>query len=253
MARPLESSSALFVLLVACGSPSAEMDATIGDPRDGGASDAADAANPRDAHVDAGRCLEVTSVEAFRLDVDDDTGMRIRARFSPEVEGEPWDLYVWFQRFGDSTFDGAGRWKGTRKGSPWNGRTWPVVNSHILEGLTYWAERGNKKAQRLSNQLLDRTITMMSGQLEGLEQPTAFEHYHPEHGIGSRYRGVDLNLNAFMLDNIFRIGCGFAVRYGEVQDDPIGDARDFKLKGMPLGNKLFDVERKSGKLKVSSQ
>lgn len=96
----------LFGLLVACGSPPAGMDATIGDPRDGGASDAADAANPRDAHVDAGRCLEVTSVEAFRLDVDDDTGMRIRARFSPEVEGEPWDLYVWFQRFGDSTFDG---------------------------------------------------------------------------------------------------------------------------------------------------
>ncbi|MEC8652983.1 MAG: trehalase family glycosidase [Planctomycetota bacterium] len=153
----------------------------------------------------------------------------------------------------DSTFDGSGRWKGTRKGSPWNGRTWPVVNSHILEGLTYWAERGNKKAQRLSNQLLDRTITMMSGELEGLEQATAYEHYHPEHGIGSRYRGVDVNLNAFMLDNIFRIGCGFAIRYGEVQDDPIGDPRDFKLKGMPLGNKLFDVERKSGKLKISPQ
>ncbi|MEC7726031.1 MAG: hypothetical protein VYD05_10990, partial [Planctomycetota bacterium] len=74
-----------------------------------------------------------------------------------------------------------------------------------------------------------------------------------EHGIGSRYRGVDENLNAFMLDNIFHIGCGFAIRYGEVQDDPIGDPRDFKLKGMPLGNKLFDVERKSGKLKISPQ
>jgi hypothetical protein len=153
----------------------------------------------------------------------------------------------------DSTFDGAGRWKGTRKGSPWNGRTWPVVNSHILEGLTYWAERGNKKAQRLARQLLERTVKMMSGELEGLEQATSFEHYHPEHGLGSRYRGIDLNLNAFMLDNIFRIGCGFAIRYGEVQDDPIGEACDFKLKGMPLGNKLFDVERKSGKLKVSPQ
>ncbi|MGC6487598.1 MAG: MGH1-like glycoside hydrolase domain-containing protein [Planctomycetota bacterium] len=153
----------------------------------------------------------------------------------------------------DSTFDGAGRWKGTRKGSPWNGRTWPVVNSHILEGLTYWAERGNKKAQRLARQLLDRTVKMMSGELEGLEQATSFEHYHPEHGLGSRYRGIDLNLNAFMLDNIFRVGCGFAIRYGEVQDEPIGEACDFKLKGMPLGNKLFDVERKSGKLKVSPQ
>ena len=56
-----------------------------------------------------------------------------------------------------------------------------------------------------------------------------------------------------MLDNIFRIGCGFAVRYGEIQDDPIGDPVDFKLKGVPLGNKLFDVERKSGKLKVAAR
>ena len=61
-----------------------------------------------------------------------------------------------------------------------------------------------------------------------------------------------MSLNSFMLDNIFRIGCGFAVRYGEIQDDPIGDAVDFKLKGVPLGNKLFDVERKSGKLKVQA-
>ena len=40
------------------------------------------------------------------------------------------------------------------------------------------------------------------------------------------------------------------MRYGEIQDDPIGDAADFKLKGVPLGNKAFDVERKNGKLKV---
>jgi hypothetical protein len=53
-----------------------------------------------------------------------------------------------------------------------------------------------------------------------------------------------------VLDNIFRIACGFAIRYGEVQDDPIGEAIDFKLTGMPLGNKLFDVDRKNGRLRV---
>jgi hypothetical protein len=153
----------------------------------------------------------------------------------------------------DSTFDGAGRWKGTRKGSPWNGRTWPVVNSHILEGLTYWAERGNKKAAKLAGDLLKRTIALMSGALDGSEEANCLEHFHPENGIGSRYRGVDMNINSFMLDNIFRIGCGFAVRYGEIQDDPIGDAVDFRLRGVPLGNKLFDLERKAGKLKVQAQ
>ena len=31
-----------------------------------------------------------------------------------------------------------------------------------------------------------------------------------------------------------------------MQDDPIGDPIDFKLTGMPLGNKLYDVDRKNG-------
>jgi hypothetical protein len=125
-----------------------------------------------------------------------------------------------------------------------------MLNSHILEGLTYWAERGNKRAQKLAGELLKKTISMLSGQAEGTELPNSFEHYHPETGIGSRYRGIDLYTNAFVLDNVFRIACGFAIRYGEVQDDPIGEAIDFKLQGMPLGNKVFDVERKNGRLRV---
>lgn len=153
----------------------------------------------------------------------------------------------------DSTFDPNGRWKGTRKGCPWNGRVWPMLNGHIMEGLTYWAERGNKKAQKLANELLKKTIAMMSGEAEGTTEANSFEHYHPITGIGSRYRGVDLLLHSHLLDNIFRIACGFAIRFGEVQDDPIGDAIDFRLQGMPLGNKLYDVERKNGRLKVQLQ
>ena len=43
-------------------------------------------------------------------------------------------------------------------------------------------------------------------------------------------------------------------RYGEIQEDPImSDQPDFKLQGMPLGNKLYDVERKSGRFKFSQQ
>jgi hypothetical protein len=95
---------------------------------------------------------------------------------------------------------------------------------------------------------------MMSGELEGTSDANSFEHYHPETGIGSRYRGVNLCLHSFMLYNIFRIAGGFAIRYGEVQDDPIlADQPDFKLQGMPLGNKVYDVERKGGRLKVTQQ
>jgi hypothetical protein len=154
----------------------------------------------------------------------------------------------------DAAFNADGHWKGTRRECPWNGRVWPMINSHVLEGLAWVAERGQKKARKLCGDLFKRTIAMMSGELEGSEVPRTFEHYGPETGLPSRYRGVDVYLHSFVLDNIFRIGCGFAVRFGQVQDDPVmDDMPDFHLKGLPIGNKTFIVERKNGKLKVTPQ
>lgn len=151
----------------------------------------------------------------------------------------------------DPWYQPDGHWKGTRREMAFNGRVWPRINSHVLEGLAYVAERGNKKAQRLCSQLFRKTIDMVSGKLEGADQCRVFEHYHPETGRPARFRGNDVVMDAFLLDNIFRIGCGIAVRFGEIQDDPvIGDMPDFKLHGVPLGNKVFNVERKNGKLKI---
>ncbi len=154
----------------------------------------------------------------------------------------------------DPAFNPNGQWKGTRLGCPWNGRVWPMINSHILEGLAYVAERGNKKGQKLCGELFARTVTMLSGELEGLDEPRTFEHYHPITGRPSRYRGVDHYLHSFVLDNVFRIACGFAVRFGEIQDDPvIAEMPDFKLVDLPLGNKRFTVERKGSKLRIAPQ
>ena len=153
----------------------------------------------------------------------------------------------------DPSYDPNAHWKGTRKSAPWNGRVWPMVNSQILEALCYVAERGNKDAQKITGDLFKKTIEMVSGQLEGLQEPRICEHYNPETGLPQRARGVDLYLHSFVLDNIFRIGCGFAVRQGEIQDDPVmPNAPDFKLQGLTVGNKRYDVERKNGKFKVGT-
>lgn len=154
----------------------------------------------------------------------------------------------------DPSFNADGHWKGTRLGSPWNGRTWPMINSHILEGLAYVAERGNKKAQKMCGDLFERTVTMMCGELDNCEEPRTFEHYHPIHGTPSRFRGNDLHLHSFLMDNIFRIGCGLAIRFGEIQNDPVtANLPDFKMRDVPVGNKRFVVERKNGRLKVAPQ
>jgi hypothetical protein len=152
----------------------------------------------------------------------------------------------------DSAYDPNGHWKGTRRFGPYNGRTWPMINSQILEALCYVAERGNKQAQKVTKDLFKKTITMVSGELENLAEPRICAHYNPETGLPQRADGVDLYLHSFLVDNIFRIACGFAVRQGDIQDDPvIDDAPDFKLQNLTVGNKRYDVERRSGKLKVS--
>ncbi|MEZ5966666.1 MAG: trehalase family glycosidase [Planctomycetota bacterium] len=154
----------------------------------------------------------------------------------------------------DPYYSPEGLWKGTRRGCTWNGRVWPTINSHVMEGLSYWAERGHKKAAKLNGELLKKTVAMASGELEGLSEPVSCEHYSPDNGRGSRYRGHDHYLHSFVLDNIFRVACGFVVRFGEVQLDPVADDMpDFKLSGVPVGNKRFTVERKGSKQRVVAE
>lgn len=152
----------------------------------------------------------------------------------------------------DPYFDAEGQWRGTMRDAPHNGRSWPMVNSQILEGLAYVAERSNKPAQRLCRDLFKRTVKMVAGELEGIEEARICAHYHPITGRPTRHMGHDPLMHSFLMDNVFRIGCGFVVRFGEIQDDPVSDELpDFKLQGVPVGNKRFVVERKNGKLKVS--
>jgi len=90
-------------LLIGCGDPAPATDAAAG-PMDAGAADAGD---PADAGApDAGGECTAIEVQAFRLDIDDDTGLRVRARITPDVEDAPWDLYLWFQRFAGAEFTG---------------------------------------------------------------------------------------------------------------------------------------------------
>ncbi len=133
-------------------------------------------------------------------------------------------------------------------------RVWPMINSHIMEGLSYWAERGHKKAAKLNTELIKKTVAMLSGEIEGLALPVSCEHYSPVNGRASRYRGVDNYLHSFALDNIFRVACGFVVRFGEVQVDPVtDDMPGFKITGVPVGNKRFTVEKKGAKHRVTPE
>lgn len=82
----------LLVVLSAagCGS-SGPTDAGLDASLDGGAD-----GGPGDAPDD--RCIHA-SVGAFSLALADDVEVRYRARITPELDGEPWDLYLTFPRY----------------------------------------------------------------------------------------------------------------------------------------------------------
>jgi hypothetical protein len=97
-----------LLLALGCGDAPGEADASLAP--DAGATPE-DAARPRAdaaARPDAGgECFAIEGLATFRLDVDDDTGLRARARITPDVEDAPWDLYLWFQRFAGASFTGT--------------------------------------------------------------------------------------------------------------------------------------------------
>jgi hypothetical protein len=89
----------------------------------------------------------------------------------------------------DPRFDPDAEWKGKRHNCPWNGRVWPMTNSHVTEALARVVRVHEPEwAPRLSR-LLRRSLQMMSSGSATL--PNAFEHYHPYNGRPSRYRGID--------------------------------------------------------------
>ncbi len=103
----------------------------------------------------------------------------------------------------DPCFNANAEWKGKRHNCPWNGRTWPMVNSHIIEGLLRQWHRGRAETGELAAHLLSTFVRMMF--LGGnLEKPNCYEHYNPITGHPSRYRGIDDYQHSWVLDLLIR-------------------------------------------------
>jgi hypothetical protein len=149
------------------------------------------------------------------------------------------------------------RWRGERANCPWNGRVWPMVNSHIVEVLARLAGRPEDAAAApepvpspgiYRSQLawyLRRWIEMMhfeklSGQPgavsgcgeKDLARPNCFEHYSPEDGTACEYRGIDDYMHSWVADSILRHVCGVRIAQGRLRIDPL----DFGLSDLLLRN-----------------
>lgn len=135
----------------------------------------------------------------------------------------------------DPHFQAAPRWRGERANCPWNGRVWPMVNSHIVEVLGRLAVDDPRTYRPQLAAYLRRFVELMHfekgsrpGGPKDPARPNCFEHYHPQDGTACDYRGIDDYMHSWVADLILKFVAG--VRLGQ---DEAGQVR-LEIDPMPF-------------------
>ena len=125
-----------------------------------------------------------------------------------------------------------GEWKEKRMNCPWNGRTWPMTNSHIAEALVKVTSKYDENLKEKAGWFIKRTIEMMF--LDGnLKYPNTYEHYNPHLGKPCLYRGVNDYQHSWIVDLIIKYICGIQPQLdGTLIIDPL-----------PLGLEYLKIDR----------
>jgi hypothetical protein len=149
----------------------------------------------------------------------------------------------------DPAFSADGVWRGKVRNCPWNGRVWPMTQSHMVEVLA--------AASELDARLRNYCAAMLNA-FARLFCPTgdpkllsSYEHYHPFNGTPCSYRGVDDYLHCWMVDLIIRYVAGFRPAESEITIDPFPTGVErIDLMGIPYRGGLFDVRIRDGEARI---
>jgi hypothetical protein len=148
----------------------------------------------------------------------------------------------------DSLFDADAEWKGKRHNCPWNGRVWPMTNSHVLEGLLRQWRAGRREVGRYAAHLLTRTVRMLFHDGDPA-RPNCYEHYHPLTGRASVYRGIDDYQHSWVLDLLIRGVAGLDCDGRGLALDPLPIEVEWaSLDGLVLRGRSVSVERRGADL-----
>lgn len=118
----------------------------------------------------------------------------------------------------DPTFSAEGEWKERRLNCPWNGRSWPMANSHLVDGLAAAARAFGGEWRPRAGAALQKAIRLMFHDGNPL-RPNAYEHYDPVTGMPALYRGYDDYMHSWIVDLVMRHAVG--VQPGNPEVDPI--------------------------------
>ncbi len=152
---------------------------------------------------------------------------------NPEEFATPWPTPT--SSVDDPYFSAEGEWKGVRMSCPWNGRVWPMTNSHVCEAVARAALTLDPSLRHVAVDLMERFIRMMFW-FGDVERPNCFEHYNPYTGTPSAYRGIDDYQHSWVVDLIIKYVVGIQPPVNDtlVLDPLPFDVARFRIEGLHI-------------------
>lgn len=143
---------------------------------------------------------------------------------NPQEFWTPWPVPA--SSLDDPYFSAEAEWKGKRMSCPWNGRVWPMTNSHVCEALARAALTLDPALKPQAALLIERFVKMMFFDGDPA-RPNCFEHYNPLTGTPSLYRGVDDYQHSWVVDLLMKYLIGIQPNPSETLIlDPLPIAAD---------------------------
>ena len=142
----------------------------------------------------------------------------------------------------DPYYSADAEWKGKRHNCPWNGRVWPMANSHVAEAIARTAIEHDPSLRATAAELIQKFIHMMFHNGDPA-RPNCYEHYNPDTGHASLYRGFDDYQHSWVNDLIVKYVAGFRPSDGggfTVDPFPF-DMRSLQLSRLPFRGHQIDL------------
>jgi len=135
----------------------------------------------------------------------------------------------------DPYYSPDAEWKGKRHNCPWNGRVWPMANSHVAEAIATSAIEHDQALRTSVAEFIRKFIQMMFHEGDPA-RPNCYEHYNPDSGTPSLYRGFDDYQHSWVNDLIVKYVAGFRPAAG---DGFVADPFPFGLESLHLSGLPF--------------
>jgi hypothetical protein len=151
----------------------------------------------------------------------------------------------------DPYFSDVPHWKGERKNCPWNGRVWPMTNSHVAEAICQAALRFDDDTlrQRGADFITQFVHMMFDG--DDPNRPNCFEHYNPTTGQPCRYRGIDDYQHSWVNDLLIKYAVGIRPHDASVTVDPFPfDVSTLIMEDVPIRDHRIGVARTGDRFSV---